>query len=165
MLARLRIAGSVSAAVARLATSLASYSVAGRVLHPPDDSRNFMKSSHPSLLSDQPCLVARSLLVPLRRSSKRAERVRSGTAIWSRYPRPVGRHLRRGSPRTVVVRPGISTCRVRIPAGSRPFFDGKEASGATRRLSCPSPFPMNRIDRASKRGPRPRRESRPSARK
>ena len=32
--------------------------LAGRDLHPLDDEQGFMKSSHPSLLLDQPCLVA-----------------------------------------------------------------------------------------------------------
>ena len=47
MLARLRIAGRVTASVARLATGWAGSPFAGRGLHPLDDEPNFMKSSHP----------------------------------------------------------------------------------------------------------------------
>ena len=57
-LARLRIAGRVAAPVARLATGWGGYPFAGRVSHPLDDIPNFMNSSHDSLLSDQPFLVA-----------------------------------------------------------------------------------------------------------
>ena len=57
-LARLRIAGHVAAPVARLATGWGGYPFAGRVSHPLDDIPNFMNSSHDSLLSDQPFLVA-----------------------------------------------------------------------------------------------------------
>ena len=57
-LARLRIAGRVAASVARLATGWGGYPFAGRVSHPLDDLPNFMNSSHDSLPSDQPFLVA-----------------------------------------------------------------------------------------------------------
>ena len=57
-LACLRIAGCVTASVARLATGWAGSPFAARGLHPLDDEPNFMKSSHTSLPSDQPCLVA-----------------------------------------------------------------------------------------------------------
>jgi hypothetical protein len=57
-LARLRIAGRVTASVARLATGWAGSPLAGRGLHPLDDKPNFMRLSHLSLLSDQPYLVA-----------------------------------------------------------------------------------------------------------
>ena len=57
-LARLRIAGRVAAPVARLATGWGGYPFAGRVSHPLDDLPNFMNSSHDSLPSDQPFLVA-----------------------------------------------------------------------------------------------------------
>jgi len=58
-LARLRIAGRVAAPVARLATGWGGYPFTGRDSHPLDDIPNFMNSSHDSLLSDQPFLVAR----------------------------------------------------------------------------------------------------------
>ena len=57
-LARLRIAGRVAAPVARLATGWGGYPFTGRDSHPLDDVPNFMNSSHDSLLSDQPFLVA-----------------------------------------------------------------------------------------------------------
>jgi hypothetical protein len=57
-LARLRIAGRVAAPVARLASGRGGYPFAGRVSHPLDDIPNFMNSSHDSLPSDQPFLVA-----------------------------------------------------------------------------------------------------------
>jgi len=57
-LARLRIADRVAAPVARLATGWGGYPFAGRDSHPLDDIPNFMNSSHDSLLSDQPFLVA-----------------------------------------------------------------------------------------------------------
>ena len=57
-LARLRIAGRVAAPVARLATGWGGYPFAGRDSHPLDDIPNFMNSSHDSLPSDQPFLVA-----------------------------------------------------------------------------------------------------------
>jgi len=43
----LRIAGRVTASVARLTTGWAGSPLAGRGLHPLDDKPNFMKSSHP----------------------------------------------------------------------------------------------------------------------
>jgi len=58
-LARLRIAGRVTATVARLATGWAGSPFAGRASHPLDDVPNFIRFSSISLLSDQPCLVAR----------------------------------------------------------------------------------------------------------
>ena len=57
-LARLRIAGRVAAPVARLASGWGGYPFSGRVSHPLDDIPNFMNSSHDSLPSDQPFLVA-----------------------------------------------------------------------------------------------------------
>jgi hypothetical protein len=66
-LAHLRIAGRVTAPVARLATGWGGSPFAGRVSHPLDDAPNFMNSSHLSFLSDQPFLVA---LFPLRVSAK-----------------------------------------------------------------------------------------------
>ena len=57
-LACLRIADVVTAVVARLATDLVGYPVAGRVSHPLDDFSEFRDLPHGSLLSDQPCLVA-----------------------------------------------------------------------------------------------------------
>jgi hypothetical protein len=57
-LARLRIAGCVTATVARFATGSGGPPLAGRGSHPLDDKPNFMRLSHLSLLSDQPCLVA-----------------------------------------------------------------------------------------------------------
>ena len=57
-LACLRIAESVTVPGARLATGPAGSPLAGRVSHPPDDKRGFMKSSHTPFLLDQPCLVA-----------------------------------------------------------------------------------------------------------
>ncbi len=62
VLACLRIAASVTARGARLATSWAGYSFAGRVSHPLDNRQNFMKSSHLSFLSGQIRLVALILL-------------------------------------------------------------------------------------------------------
>jgi len=44
--------------VARLTTGWGGYPFAGRVSHPLDDIPNFMNSSHDSLPSDQPFLVA-----------------------------------------------------------------------------------------------------------
>jgi hypothetical protein len=44
--------------VARLATGWGGYPFAGRDSHPLDDIPNFMNSSHDSLPSDQPFLVA-----------------------------------------------------------------------------------------------------------
>jgi hypothetical protein len=58
VLPRLHIAGRVAAPVARLAPGWGGYPFAGRVSHPLDDVPNFMNSSHDSLLSDQPFLVA-----------------------------------------------------------------------------------------------------------
>jgi hypothetical protein len=52
------IADRVAAPVARLATGWGGYPFAGRDSHPLDDIPNFMNSSHDSLLSDQPFLVA-----------------------------------------------------------------------------------------------------------
>ena len=57
-LAHLRIADRVAAPVARFATGWGGYPFAGRVSHPLDDIPNFMNSSHDSLPSDQPFLVA-----------------------------------------------------------------------------------------------------------
>jgi hypothetical protein len=57
-LARLRIAGRVTATVARLATGWAGSPLAGRGSHPLDDEPNFMRLSHLSLLPDQAGLVA-----------------------------------------------------------------------------------------------------------
>ena len=65
-LAYLRIAGRVCASGARLATGWAGSPFAGRGSHPLDDEPNFMKSSHPSFLSDPPCLVAPNYLRPSR---------------------------------------------------------------------------------------------------
>jgi hypothetical protein len=45
MLARLRIAGVVTFAVARLATDLAGYSLVVRVSHPMDDVPNFVATA------------------------------------------------------------------------------------------------------------------------
>lgn len=61
-LARLRIAGRVAAPVARLASGRGGYPFAGRDSHPLDDAPNFMNSSHDSLPSDQPFLVALKVL-------------------------------------------------------------------------------------------------------
>jgi len=63
-LARLRIAGRVTATVARLATGWAGSPFAGRASHPLDDVPNFIRFSSISLLSDQPCLVALNALAP-----------------------------------------------------------------------------------------------------
>jgi len=63
-LARLRIAGRVTATVARLATGWAGSPFAGRVSHPLDDVPQFIRFSSISLLSDQPCLVALNALTP-----------------------------------------------------------------------------------------------------
>ena len=57
-LACLRIAESVTVSGARLATGRAGSPFAGRVSHPLDDKRGFMKSSHTPFPLDQPCLVA-----------------------------------------------------------------------------------------------------------
>ena len=59
-LACLRIAESVTVSGARLATGRAGSPFAGRVSHPLDDKRGFMKSSHTPFPLDQPCLVALS---------------------------------------------------------------------------------------------------------
>ena len=60
-LACLRIAESVTVSGARLATGRAGSPFAGRVSHPLDDKRGFMKSSHTPFPLDQPCLVALSV--------------------------------------------------------------------------------------------------------
>jgi len=65
-LAHLRIAGRVTATVARLATGWAGSPFAGRVSHPLDDVPNFIRFSPISLLSDQPCLVALNALATRR---------------------------------------------------------------------------------------------------
>jgi len=57
-LACLRFAGLVAETVARLATGSGGLPLAGRVSHPLDDKRSFMKSSHPPFPFDQQCLVA-----------------------------------------------------------------------------------------------------------
>jgi hypothetical protein len=61
-LACLRFAERVTAHVARLATDQAGSPLVGRVSHPLDDKRCFMKSSHTPLLTDQHFLVALNYL-------------------------------------------------------------------------------------------------------
>ena len=67
-LACLRIAESVTVSGARLATGRAGSPFAGRVSHPLDDKRGFMKSSHTPFPLDQPCLVALSVSIDVRRA-------------------------------------------------------------------------------------------------
>ena len=63
VLACLRIADGIAAAVARLATGWAGSPFAGRGSHPLDDDSEFREAIACLLLSDQPCLVAHLVVV------------------------------------------------------------------------------------------------------
>jgi hypothetical protein len=97
-LARLRIAGRVAAPVARLATGWGGYPFAGRVSHPLDDLPNFMNSSHDSLPSDQPFLVALNGLCP--KTLEPYFRLRLKVAAVSDSPRRSGPWIAKSSPKS-----------------------------------------------------------------
>ena len=174
-LACLRIAESVTVSGARLATGRAGSPFAGRVSHPLDDKRGFMKSSHTPFPLDQPCLVALTvslLAYPCRDGPlglcKGTKYCIKCTSIYDKY-RLIFRYFRVFGVISVVHRPGLrrpplcrafrvrtgaNRARHRAPRRRRdddpPRFDARErgAERVSHRPGC--------RDAAHQREPRPR---------